>query len=94
VATGRGVVDEGWLGVACVEVAPDARRRGLASAIMAALWSWGREQGATRSYLQVESDNAAALAMYAAQGYWPHHDYRYRVEPEDGSVASRPDEFT
>jgi N-acetylglutamate synthase len=90
VATGRGVVDEGWLGVACVEVAPDARRRGLASAIMTALWSWGREQGASRSYLQVESENAAALALYATQGYWHHHDYRYRVEPEDGASGSGP----
>ena len=93
-ATGRGVVDDGWLGVAGVEVAPDARRRGLASAVMSALWSWGREQGAARSYLQVESDNAAALALYAAQGYWRHHDYRYRVEAEDGAGASRPDDFT
>lgn len=93
-ATGRGVVDDGWLGVAGVEVTPDARRQGLASAIMTALWSWGREQGATRSYLQVESDNEAALALYAAQGYWLHHGYRYRVEPEDGAAASRPDDFT
>ncbi len=29
-AIGRGTVDDGWLGVTAVEVAPDYRRRGLA----------------------------------------------------------------
>ncbi|WP_375504073.1 GNAT family N-acetyltransferase [uncultured Jatrophihabitans sp.] len=80
-ATGRGVLDEGWLGVSWVEVAPDARRRGLASSIMAALWAWGRERGAGRSYLQVEAVNEAALALYTGHGYWVHHGYHYRTEP-------------
>ena len=88
-ATGRGVVDDGWLGVSGVEVAADARRRGLASAVMAALWAWGRERGATRSYLQVEAANAAAVAMYGGQGYWVHHDYRYRTEPAPGARTAQ-----
>ena len=81
VAIGRGVVDEGWLGVAAVEVDPAQRRSGLASAVMAALWRWGAARGAVRSYLQVHPDNHAALALYARLGYWHHHDYRYRREP-------------
>lgn len=80
-AIGRGSLDDGWLGVAGVEVAVDARRRGLASSIMAALWTWGRERDATRTFLQVEAENSAALALYTGQGYWVHHDYRYRIEP-------------
>lgn len=80
-AIGRGVIDQEWLGVAAVEVDPAHRRQGLARAVMAALWQWGREHGARRSYLQVEADNGPALALYERLGYWHHHDYRYRVQP-------------
>lgn len=81
VAIGRGVVDDGWLGISAVEVVGHVRRRGLAQVIMRALWRWGGAAGAERSYLQVSSDNAAALALYDRLGYWRHHDYRYRHEP-------------
>jgi N-acetylglutamate synthase len=80
-AIGRGAIDDDWLGVTAVEVAPDARRRGLATAVMAALWHWGSAGGARRSYLQVSTDNLPALALYERLGYWHHHDYRYRIEP-------------
>ncbi|WP_338180999.1 GNAT family N-acetyltransferase [Jatrophihabitans sp.] len=80
VAIGRGVIDDGWLGVAAVEVAPQLRRQGLARAVMAALWQWGASQGAERSYLHVASTNPGAVALYASQGYWIHHDYRTRTE--------------
>lgn len=80
-AIGRGVIDGEWLGVSAVEVDPARRRRGLASAVMAALWQWGREQAATRSYLQVEAENEPALALYERLGYWLHHSYHYRLNP-------------
>ena len=80
-AIGRGVVDDGWLGLTAVEVAPEHRRRGLARAVMAAVHGWGAEHGATHAYLQVSADNAAAVALYDRVGYWVHHDYRYRSDP-------------
>lgn len=83
VAVGRGVVDGGWLGIGAVEVDPAHRRHGLGTAVMSALWSWGRAHGAGRGYLQVASDNAPALALYERLGYWQHHAYRYRSEPVD-----------
>jgi ribosomal protein S18 acetylase RimI-like enzyme len=83
VAVGRGAVDDGWLGVMAVEVAPDHRRQGLAAAIMAALCSWGAEHGARRGYLQVSADNAPAIALYEKLGYRIHHEYHYRREPDD-----------
>jgi GNAT superfamily N-acetyltransferase len=85
VAIGRGAVDDGWLGITAVEVAPDRRREGLAGTIMRALWRWGTAAGAQRGYLQVSSENTAALALYERLGYWPHHDYRYRTDPVPGS---------
>jgi N-acetylglutamate synthase len=82
VAVGRGAVDDGWLGVMAVEVEPGRRRRGLAAAVMAALWQWGAQREAQRGYLQVSADNAPAIALYTKLGYWVHHDYHYRREPD------------
>lgn len=86
-AIGRATVDAGWVGVTAVEVDPGVRRSGLGSAVMAALWRWGRERGATHSYLQVHDVNAAAIGLYERQGYWVHHDYRYRIDPDDAAGA-------
>lgn len=82
VAVGRGAVDGEWLGVMAVEVEPSYRRQGLAGAVMSALWRWGTAHGAVRSYLQVMADNAPAVALYEKLGYWVHHDYHYRTEPD------------
>lgn len=87
VAVGRGAVDDQWLGVMAVEVDPDHRRQGLATAVMSQLWRWGTAQGAIRSYLQVGVQNAAAVALYQRLGYWVHHDYRYRLDPETHPAA-------
>jgi GNAT superfamily N-acetyltransferase len=80
-AIGRGVVDDGWLGLSLVEVVPGARRRGLARHVLAALARWGAEHRAERAYLQVEPDNAAALALYAGFGFSTHHSYLGRDAP-------------
>jgi ribosomal protein S18 acetylase RimI-like enzyme len=87
VAIGRATIDDGWLGVTAVEVDPATRRSGLATTIMNALWQWGRDRGADRSYLQVSADNAAAVGLYEKLGYWVHHDYRYRTEPPAGTLG-------
>jgi ribosomal protein S18 acetylase RimI-like enzyme len=78
VAVGIGVVDEGWLGVFSLTVAPTARRRGWAMAIMDALEGWAGAAGARDVYLQVEADNEAALALYARRGLHIAHSYHYR----------------
>jgi GNAT superfamily N-acetyltransferase len=78
VAIGRGVVVDGWLGVAAMEVHPEHRRRGLAAQMLRALLAWGAANGATRCYLQVEDTNAAALALYSRAGFTGHHRYRTR----------------
>lgn len=81
VAIGRGVVADGWLGIAAVEVAPEHRRQGYARAVTRALMSWGTEHGAERAYVQVISGNAAARNLYADLGFRTHHRYRYRTAP-------------
>ncbi|HEX2771159.1 MAG TPA: GNAT family N-acetyltransferase, partial [Micromonosporaceae bacterium] len=52
-----------WLGLSLIEVAPAARRAGLARHVMGALAHWAGGIGATDAYLQVEQDNKPALAL-------------------------------
>jgi N-acetylglutamate synthase len=77
-AVARGVLTDGWLGVTAVTVAEEHRRRGLATAVMAALQRCAADGGAHSVYLQVTADNAAARALYRRAGFIEHHRYHYR----------------
>lgn len=52
-----------------IGVAPPARRRGLARALLAAALAAARARGAETVFLEVEADNAAAIALYRAAGF-------------------------
>lgn len=86
IAIGRIVVTGEWAGIACVEVAPDHRRQGLARRIVETSLAWAVEHGADKAYLQTMRSNHAALALYAPYGFVDHHDYRY-LEPGDTDSA-------
>ncbi|GGR85205.1 N-acetyltransferase [Micromonospora fulviviridis] len=83
-AVGRGTVTgEGrWLGLTLIEVLPEARRRGYAGAVIRALADWGRAEGATQAFLQVEQRNTGAVALYQRLGFTTHHTYLTRVAPD------------
>jgi GNAT superfamily N-acetyltransferase len=83
------VVDD-WLCVTAVTVDERYRRRGLATAVMAALGEWARDRGAHSCLLQVVESNAPALALYARLGFTEHHRYHYRLGAEPGPVAAGP----
>ncbi|MGW6856580.1 GNAT family N-acetyltransferase [Streptomyces xanthophaeus] len=81
-AIGRCVVDGRWAGFAAVTVDPAHRRQGLATAVMAALAARALEEGASAAWLQVETDNAGARALYDGLGFSTHHTYHhYRAAP-------------
>ena len=80
-AVARGVLVEDWLVVTAVTVAEEARRRGLASAVMGALGAWAAGRGGRRCLLQVVETNAPALALYDRLGFTEHHRYHYRLAP-------------
>ncbi|KPC89139.1 acetyltransferase [Streptomyces sp. NRRL WC-3753] len=85
-AIGRCVVDGRWASFAAVEVDPARRRRGLATAVMAALARRALDEGASAAWLQVETDNAAARALYARMGFAAHHAYHHYREPGDAGT--------
>lgn len=76
-AIGRCVVDGRWAGFAAVTVDPAHRREGLATAVMAALARQALDEGASAAWLQVETDNAAARALYDGMGFATHHSYHH-----------------
>ena len=84
---GRCVVDGRWAGFAAVEVDPAQRRRGLATAVMAALARQALDEGASAAWLQVEEDNAGARAMYRHLGFAAHHAYHHHRAPESSAPA-------
>lgn len=77
------VEDDTWLGVVggfvrvdpdevhliSMWVAPEARGRGLAQALIRALARWARSRGASRILLFVQEANTPARALYARLGF-------------------------
>ena len=61
-------------------VAPEVRRLGVASALLAAAENFGREAGAQRLELETTHDNLAAQTLYRDAG-WTSHDetLRFRI---------------
>lgn len=85
-ADAKAAVDGDWLGFHGLYVASDARRRGLARAVLAELLDWGVEQGATTAWLHVETDNLPAIALYESIGLQVHHGCRYLIAPAAASL--------
>jgi GNAT superfamily N-acetyltransferase len=78
-ALGATAIDGDWAGIFGMRTLPDHRRKGLARRILGALLGEARTLGARRVYLQVEADNAPAIALYSGLGFTPAYGYRYWV---------------
>ncbi|GAA1081719.1 GNAT family N-acetyltransferase [Tsukamurella spumae] len=70
-----------WGGLGSMAVAPEYRRRGLASRLVHALRSEAGRAGADRVFLEVTHENAGAQALYRGLGFSPHHSYHYWTAP-------------
>ena len=62
-----------------VAVDPDGRGMGVGKKLMTEMLDWLRDRGATRVYLEVRTDNVAAIALYRKLGFaeigWIDHYY-------------------
>ncbi len=75
---GRAVYEDGWAGIFGMATRPEARGRGGAAQVLAALAGWAADHGATRLYLQVEPDSGPARRLYARAGFTELCRYHYR----------------
>jgi ribosomal protein S18 acetylase RimI-like enzyme len=87
-SVGRVAIDtaSGYAGIAAIATAEHARRRGLARIVLRDLLAFAAEHGAESTYLEVEEENAPALALYTSLGYATVHRYHSRrLSRQDGA---------
>ena len=82
------LVDEGF--ITNVAVAPDARRRGVARALLAALAAYGTAHRLYRITLEVRVGNLPARTLYEREGYTLDgvRPGFYRAPAEDAAIYS------
>jgi ribosomal protein S18 acetylase RimI-like enzyme len=76
---GRAVADRGWAGVFGMATVPEARGRGVARDVLAALAGWAHARDAECMYLQVAEDNIPARRLYERLGFVELTRYHYRA---------------
>jgi N-acetylglutamate synthase len=99
-AIARLSVGGGWAGITAVEVSAARRRQGLGTMITRAVCEEAArpspkrlrsgQDSAQQVFLQVETDNTAAQAMYGRCGFRYSHRYHYRVAPAGLTDTSSP----
>lgn len=82
IALGRLGIAHGWAGLGAVWTDPAYRGRGLAAHLTARLAAEARRDGIALLHLQVEDDNAVALALYRRLGFDIHSAYAYLTAPD------------
>jgi len=80
VAVGLAVREREHIGLFDIVTAPQWRGQGFGTQLIRSLLQWGYEDGAQQAYLQVMTDNAAAIALYAKLGFSETYQYWYRVK--------------
>ena len=79
VAAGVGAFSQGWASIHGMRTVVAKRGQGLARSILVALAQEARRRGIQRFFLQVEEENAGAIALYAKAGFqtvWRYHYWR------------------
>ncbi len=76
-AIGASAIGGGYAGIFGMRTAPDHRRKGLARRVLRGLLAQATALGAEYAWLQVEADNAPAIALYADEGFAAAYRYRY-----------------
>ena len=79
VATARAAFTEDWAGISRVRVRADKQNQGLGKKIMMATLNEIKNNGLENAFLQVESKNVNALAIYHSLGFSLHHYLNYSV---------------
>lgn len=83
-AGGLCVVDGSMAGIFTLRTDVPFRRRGFATAVLRRLVAWARSYRAKTIYVQVEEDNAPAMALYRSYAGSRAYSYWYREQPTEG----------
>ncbi len=78
-ACGQFAIEADLVGLYDIYTVPHARGRGLARRLCQHLLVIARNRGAAHAYLQVDSDNAPARAVYFRLGFIDGYSYHYRT---------------
>lgn len=82
------VLDEG--DVDNIAVAPEARRQGVASALLEAFRRYGREHGLASLFLEVRPSNTGAAALYEKLGYREvGRRKNYYLDPKEDAIMMK-----
>ena len=76
---GLGVLENDCLGLFFLVTAKKQRRQGYASQLILAMLNWGKANGATKAYLQVETENQEGINLYNKLGFTEVYQYFYRL---------------
>ena len=79
-ACGQTAREADLVGIYDVHTHESARGRGLAGLLCERMLSHAAADGAGTAYLQVASDNLAAISVYRRMGFAPAYDYHYREQ--------------
>jgi ribosomal protein S18 acetylase RimI-like enzyme len=83
VGSGLSVADGNLASVQCMATLATARRQGCARAVLAAIEAWAAAEGCTHLYLQAETANTAAIALYETFGFRIAGRYHLRTKGGD-----------
>lgn len=82
------VLDEG--DVDNIAVAPEARRQGVASALLEEFHRYGREHGLAGLFLEVRPSNTGAAALYEKLGYREvGRRKNYYLDPKEDAIMMK-----
>lgn len=88
VGVARGSLGSGWAGLTAVDVAPERRRQGLGTLLLAAVVDWAYRSGTACVCLQVAESNTTAQALYRRAGFTVHHRYDYLQAPNPSASVN------
>lgn len=76
---GLAVLERNYLGLYFVATAQKQRGKGYARQLILAMLDYGKHNGATQAYVQVEIDNQSAISLYDKLGFTEVYQYFYRI---------------